>query len=573
MIPDEIEGNEITDVWAQYEKGKNFNRKMGLYTKARKHEDFYHGNQWRGLQVGKVNPIVLNIIKPTVKYKVGVVNSNIYQIMFNINTYQNADERKKLEELCRDLTKYVNKIWENKQVGKKVRSNVKDACIDSEGIIYFYDKDGEIEVEEIDKTNIYYGNENDDDIQSQPYIILSFRKPLDSVIEEAKENKVSAKEIENIFPDDEYTEQSGADKRTEEITPMVLVLLKLYKKNGTVHFKKCTKTATIKEETDTKLKLYPVAHIVWEKVKGYSRGLGEVEYLIGNQIEINKTATRRAVAVKLMAFPKLVANTKYISNTEALEQTGTTIELNEMGADDVTKVVNYLKPVQMSTDAYNLQKELIDDTQNLAGAGDVVNGKVDPTQASGKAILAVQQASQQPLSEQVETFKTFIEDIGRICFDMIQTYSTNGITLTREEKNVETGQTEEIVYQLSYKELIKLKPNIKIDITPTSAFDKYARELSLENLMLQQKISFEEYVKALPEDSTMPKVQLEQILKDREELELEIRNIEKQATMLDGAFQQAMAMQEMQNQGIEPNIQQNQEPNNNRQYETVNQGV
>ena len=118
-------------------------------------------------------------------------------------------------------------------------------------------------------------------------------------------------------------------------------------------------------DSNLKIKLYPVAHYNWIRVKGSSRGQGEVEYLIPNQIEINKTATRRALAVKLGAFPKLVANTKYIKNTKALNSVGTTIELNELNADDVNKVVNYLKPAQMSTDAYNLQKELIDDTQNL----------------------------------------------------------------------------------------------------------------------------------------------------------------------------------------------------------------
>jgi len=187
-------------------------------------------------------------------------------------------------------------------------------------------------------------------------------------------------------------------------------------------------------------------------------------------------------------------------------------------------------------------------TKDLAGAGDIVNGKIDPTQASGKAILAVQQASQQPLNDQVEAFKTFIEDMGRIWFDMLQTYSTEGITLIRETKNTQTGQTEEMPYTISYEELKELKPNIKIDITPTSAFDKYAREMSLENLMIKDKITFEEYVKALPEDSTMPKAQLEQILKDREDFEIEMRNIEKQAIALEGAFRQAMTREEMQNQ-------------------------
>ena len=67
-------------------------------------------------------------------------------------------------------------------------------------------------------------------------------------------------------------------------------------------------------DSNLKIKLYPVAHYNWIRVKGSSRGQGEVEYLIPNQIEINKTATRRALAVKLGAFPKLVANTKYIKN-------------------------------------------------------------------------------------------------------------------------------------------------------------------------------------------------------------------------------------------------------------------
>jgi len=356
MLQNNIEDIQITDVWTQYEKGKNFNRRMGLYRKSSKHENFYHGKQWDGAELGGIMPITFNIIKPTVKYKVGVVNSNLYQIMFNINTYKNAEERKRIDELCRDLNKFVNKTWELQQVGNKVRLIVKDACINSEGIIYFYEKNGDIIAEEIDKTNIYYGNENDDDIQEQPYIIISFRRTLESVINEAKENGANKDVIDNIFPDNEYMEQSGADKRTEEITPMVLVLLKLYKKNGTVHFKKCTKTATLVEDTDTKLTLYPVAHMVWEREKGYSRGIGEVEYLINNQIEINKTATRRAISVKLMAYPKLVVNTKYVTNPESLEQVGTTIELDETSADDVNKVVNYLKPAQMSSDACNLQK-------------------------------------------------------------------------------------------------------------------------------------------------------------------------------------------------------------------------
>ena len=547
----------VTTVWEEYERGVQYNYQQQLYEKSKRNYNFYHGNQWEGAKLSGIQPITLNIIKSIVKYKVGVVKTNAYQIYFNSDTYDTQKERSKLEDLCRMLNNYANRLWEKNKVNKIVRNCVNDACIDNEGIIYFYSdpESDNILCEQVDRTNIYYGNENDDDIQNQPYIIISFRRTVEETKREAEANKINKSEIDLIVADQDIEEQSGRDKRTTEITPMCLVLLKLYKKDGKIWAKKCTKLATIMQDTCLEIDLYPVAHILWERVKGSARGQGEVEYLIPNQIEINKTATRRALAVKLVAFPKLVANTKYIANTKALSKVGTVIEVNELNADDVNKVVNYLKPTAISTDAYNLQKELEEDTQNLAGAGDTVTGNVDPTQASGKAILAVQQASQQPINEQVEYYKDFIEDIARIWYAMLKANSVDGITLVDEKKNYETNTTEEEIYKMSYKELNKYDFNIKIDVTPKSPFDKYAMEMSLENLLSAGQINFEEYVNALPEDSTMPKSKLKDILKDREEKENIFNQIEQRGNELNNAMNQVMIQQEMQNKeqtGVSP---------------------
>lgn len=547
----------VTTVWEEYERGVQYNYQQQLYEKSKRNYNFYHGNQWEGAKLSGIQPITLNIIKSIVKYKVGVVKTNAYQIYFNSDTYDTQEERSKLEDLCRMLNNYANRLWEKNKVNKIVRNCVNDACIDNEGIIYFYSdpESDNILCEQVDRTNIYYGNENDDDIQNQPYIIISFRRTVEETKREAEANKIDKSEIDLIVADQDIEEQSGRDKRTTEITPMCLVLLKLYKRDGKIWAKKCTKLATVMQDVCLDIDLYPVAHILWERVKGSARGQGEVEYLIPNQIEINKTATRRALAVKLVAFPKLVANTKYIANTKALSKVGTTIEVNELNADDVNKVVNYLRPASISTDAYNLQKELEEDTQNLAGAGDTVTGNVDPTQASGKAILAVQQASQQPINEQVEYYKDFIEDIARIWYAMLKANSVDGITLVDEKKNYETNTTEEEIYKMSYKELNKYDFNIKIDVTPKSPFDKYAMEMSLENLLSAGQINFEEYVNALPEDSTMPKSKLKDILKDREEKENIFNQIEQKGNELNNAMNQVMIQQEMQNKeqtGVSP---------------------
>lgn len=550
---------DMTTVWQEYERGKDYNYQQQLYEKSRKNYDFYLGKQWGNTKLEGMQPITLNIIKSIVKYKVGVVKTNSYQIYFNSDTYENEEQRKNLQDICDMLNRYANRLWEKNKVNKIVRDCVDDACIDNEGIVYFYadpdENSNNILCEQVDRTNIYYGNENDDDIQSQPYIIISFRRTVEEVKKEAKANNIDKNEIELIKEDQDIEEQSGSELRTTEIVPMCLVLLKLYKKDGKIWAKKCTKLATVMKDTCLDISLYPVAHILWERVKGSARGQGEVEHLIPNQIEINKTATRRALVVKMTAFPKLVANVKYIKNPKALNKVGTTIELNEMNADDVSKVVNYLKPTAISADAYNLQKELEEDTQNLAGAGDTVTGNVDPTQASGKAILAVQQASQQPINQQVENYKDFIEDIARIWFEMLKANSVKGITLISEKKDYKNNTTIEEIHKLSYKELKESDLYIKIDITPKSAFDKYAMEMSLENLLGSGHITFEEYVKALPEDATMPKAKLKEILKEREEKDNIITQIEKQGNELNSAMEQVMIQEEMQNQastGVTP---------------------
>ena len=535
-----------TDVWRDFEKGRQYNRTKDLYNRTEQNYDFYYGDQAKNLKIGKETPVVLNIIKSIVKYKLGVVNSNAYEIVYNPNSYEEGEDSAVLEELCKILSRHSNKVWELQQVGKKIRECIKDACINDEGIMHcYYDTENEeVIAEVIDKNNIYYGNENDSDIQSQPYIIISCRKPVTQVKEEALALGIDKEKIELIMSDDETLEQAGYKSSTDEVNPMCLVLLKYYKENGTVRYTRSVKSVVLEENIDTELTLYPVAHMVWEDIKGSARGCGAVHYAIPNQIEINKIATRRALAVKISAFAKMVVNDEFIQNAKALNEVGSVIKLKGgAGIDDVRKQVGYLNPASMSPDAKNLQDDLINTTKDLEGAGDVATGSVDPTQASGKAIVAVQQATQQPLNEQVETYKFFIEDIARIWYDMWKAYNVNGVQVMYEQED-ENGNKVEIPGTFTNELLKKLDANVKVDITPKSPYDKFAQEQSIEGLMMNDRITFEEYVEALPDDSVMPKYVLEKILKQRQENQAKIDEMQLQAQQMQAQVQQALKNQD-----------------------------
>lgn len=126
----------------------------------------------------------------------------------------------------------------------------------------------------------------------------------------------------------------------------------------------------------------------------------------------------------------------------------------------------------------------------------------------------MQQAIQQPLNEQVETFKTFIEDEARIWYDIWKAYKVDGMQVMYEDEN-KLGEVIKVPTILTYEQLQSLDANIKVDITPQSPYDRYAQEQSIEGLMSANRITFEEYVEALPDYSVMPKYTLQNILNKR----------------------------------------------------------
>lgn len=533
---------KVTSIWTLYERGVNYNRIRNIYSDTDTNFRMYNGDQLQGLETGIIEKVQLNIIKPIVKYKVGTICSNLWAINYSNNNFSSPEFQQKANRVCELLNKRASLIWEKDNMDLKIRQIAKQSAINSESIIYVDYKDGMPKNEILSKTDVYYGNENSEDIQLQPYIIIKSRKPLDQVRKLAKENQLSEEKINQILADQETTEESGENSKYE-VNDMCILLTKLWKENGTVHFSQATRNVDIIEDKDTELTLYPIMHFIWESVEGSARGEGEVKYIIPNQMEINKTMMRRALVVTQCAYPKPVINVDMVENPDDVTKIGVELRVTGREIDDVRKIFNYTTPAQISGDSKELMESLISITRELNGAGDIATGDVNPESASGRAILAVQKASQQPLTEQTIGLKTAIEDLARIWQDMDIVYNPKGLEVTTEKIiKTQINGTENIdsIETIPQQVLQEIKASIRVDITPTGSFDKYAVELSLENLFMNGKITFEEYVKALPNESVMPKSILEDIIKDRQKAQQEIATAEIEANRLNQKYNQIM---------------------------------
>ena len=533
-----------TPIWTLYEKGRNYHRLTGIYTDTDRNYRFYNGNQWEGAKLGDVEPVQKNFIKPIVKYKCSVIHDNLYAIVYSSQNYENREFRKSAEEYCEMLNRFASNVWERDKLDFKGRRITKDAAINDEGIIYVdFDQENMTPINEIIKKNdIYYGNENDDDIQNQPYILLRKRMPVVNAIELAHNLGMTGMD-EYIIGDNDTFEESG-DASKQEVDDMVTIVYKMYKKDGTVHFSVATRWVTIKEDVDLGIKLYPIAHFNWEEKEGSARGEGEVRYLIPNQIEVNRTEVRRVLTVKYQAFPQKVVDVSKVTNPSALNTVGGIIKTHGQAVDDVHKIVGTIPPAQMSQDVVKLQEDLINVTRDLAGAGDTATGQVNPESASGRAILAVQQASQAPMTEQKESYKNFIEDLARIWLEYLIAYSADGINMEQEVTDPNTGEKTVQVVNVPQSAMQQLQATVKIDITPKSVYDRFAQEQTIENLLIQgffsaQRVGeLETYVSVLDDDSVAPKQKIMEAIEHIKEEQRRIAMIDAQARIMQQRAQQ-----------------------------------
>lgn len=513
-----MEKTDFTHIWRKYQQGVSYIHKIGLVEKTEKAHRFYIGDQWYGLKSGGEELPMFNFIKPIIRFKTSTICQKTMTAVYSPFDIRDEQEKAAAEGLGR----YFAKMWELGKMDTVCRRVIKDAAIAGDAYLFFGEGGDVKKAQIIDNVNIFLGDEKNDDIQSQPYIIIRERRFIRDIIEEARQNNIDESDIALITTDDDVQDQLGEKTDIEygNGDGKCISLLYLYKdKEGFIHSAKSTKSViyqpdkgifeTYEDEDGNAvkggLKSYPIVNFVWEDRKNSARGVSEVEQLIPNQLEVNKTLARRSLTVKQVAYPKLIYNGASVMNVQDLEKVGAVIEVTDAQIQGVNNVIGYLNPAATAPDAKNLSDELIVTTRELAGAGDAAMGSINPEQASGTAIIAVRDQAVLPLNEQTARYRQFVEDTAMLWFDIWRAYNPNGIREFTEEGEI----------FIPAEVLDRLRVNVRIDVCDKDAYSRYAEEQSLSNLFGMKAITFEEYVDTLSDDSIVPKAKLKEIIARR----------------------------------------------------------
>lgn len=499
---------DLTTIWRQYQKGCDYLSQQNIYEQTDENYRMYEGDQWYGLESGSERLPIYNIIAPIIKYKVAMVAQNGMTIHYSSMNDRDPNMHAELMKVCEQLNKYASSTWERLKLDKISWDVITNACIAGNDYLYFYQDGDGLKMEQIDNTNIHFSNEQERDIQKQKYILIASRRFVSEIRAAAAQNGVKKEDLDLIQPDNDTEHQAGDSAKTEVQGDdgKCISVLKMWKQDGCVHISRSVRNLIYQKDTRIDgMKLYPLVSMMWEQKKGAARSDGAVRFLIPNQLEINKGLARMALSVKKTAYPTLAVKTDAIENPAALDTIGATIEVSGQSVQDLDDIIKYIQPAQMGNAANNLMQDMITTTRDLAGAGDAVTGQINPEKASGAAIIAVRDAAALPLNAPIAGYRQFVEDIALVWYDMWTAYNPNGMEIVVDDTPV----------TIPAEVLQEMKIDVRVDVSATNPYSKYAQEQTLENLMTQQLISFDEYVEALDDDAAAPKGKLLDILQKR----------------------------------------------------------
>lgn len=521
---------DFYEIWNRYSKSKTYIDKIGLIGKTEKHWLMYLGRQWEATNdsQGMENLPMMNFIKPTVKYKASTIASTSVTALFsdlngermiNLGTEMTPEGVPMPVEI--PTSAIIDKMndlfaisWEKGKMNKCGKKGLRNAAV--EGDHYFFWGEGgdtRKSPQLLHNTQLRFADENITNIQDQSWLIIEERLPPEVVRERAKALGVKSDDIALIKPDSELkdalvTKSEVSDKVTS------LLYMEKDKKTGIVSVARCTPSVMYEklhpisqikrgEPIGTGLTMYPIVPMIWEEIPNNARGMSEVEQLIPNQLEVNKTLARRAISIKQTAYPRLAYNESMLENPEDLDKVGATIKLSGDSSQNVANMISYLAPQAMSQDAKTLSDELVNQTRTLAGASDAQLGNIDLSRVSGTAAQTIRDQQQLPLNEQQEMYQDFIENVALLWCELWKVYYPEGLEMDG--------------IKITADELNAILPNVRVDIAEDTTLSKMAAQQELTNLFNNGKLTFAEYVKAYPEHSSISKDVLEQIVKEREE--------------------------------------------------------
>lgn len=480
-------------VWKKHTAAVEFNTGINLYDNVQVNENFYIGKQWEGVKSNGLPTPVFNFLKRVTLFSVASVSTDNLKLHASPLNSTGDNGSGELEIITDILNSQFEQLFEFNRVGTLLREFARNSAVDGDGATYTYWDDGvetgqkskgAIKTEILMNTQVEVANPNSRDLQGQNYIIITRRMLVQDARKRAKKNGIPDDEIDMILPDDKDAGDTNLDSLGGD---KVTVLLYLWRdeETGTIHAYESTQKATVRDEWDLGVKLYPVTWMCWDYVQDCYHGQALISGLIPNQIFVNRLFAMSMISMTTTAYPKIIYDRLRIKHWD--NRVGAAIPVS---GGDITNAAKIMDPATISPQISQFIDLAIQYTQKFLGASDVALGDTRPDNTS--AIIALQRASSVPMELTKQNLLQSVEDLGRIYLDFMREYYGTRMV----EIHNPMGGTDLVPFD--FGELKKIPMSINLDVGASSYWSEIANQQTLDNLLINRMIPVTEYLKRLP---------------------------------------------------------------------------
>lgn len=506
---------EVTKVWQYYQAGINYNNRLepNYYDDIDINLDFFRGQQWRGLEEDEDDELphpVLNFVRRFITFFVASLTTSNLKIHLSPYLQSSAEiEGMTNEQLTEMVNSHIEFLLEKFKMEYRLRETCFDGAITGDGCAHFYfdptinpygaesgETQGEIVMELADCANVMFGNPNNSDKESQPYILITGRDTIANLRKEAIERGMDEFEADSIVADSEFQYQAGdnATIENEDIEEFGKALfIYCYMRDpetGTIKVSKSTMNTMIFEEIDTGLTKYPIAWFNWEKQKNTYHGVSVASSLINTQIFINQMVAMIMYHLLMSAFPKIVYDKNMLPDGPD-NRVGRSIGVDNLEAHPIDTIIGQIQPSVMSTQIMESLELIVGYFKETAGISDASLGNVNNPKNTS-ALIAVQEATAVPLANVAANMSEWMESIGEILVDMMATYyGVRPLVLKQDDGRV--------LQEFDFTQLKNIWLNVTCNVGETTKYSEITAIQTLSNLLNGKFIDFVQFLKRIPD--------------------------------------------------------------------------
>lgn len=514
------------DIWGEYQRGLDYQTKMGFTSTWPELINFVEGKQWPPATAKtKFMPRpVINQIDFIVENKSSNILSQSLKMVYSPEEIPDDESREELNKAADDMSDMAQNTWNDIDQDAINEEVVQDVLTLGTGIYHYYFDNsakggqfirwvGEIKGEIIDPMDIFLGNPQlkPSQTQKQPWIIIRTREDVEAVKEQAKRGKG---EEDKITADDRQDERYDNAQKDIDEPNKVTCLTKYWKEKGQVYWTKVTENATVQKKrtlapdgSPKPFTLYPIEILVFKRRKKCTFGRAVIEDLIPNQKALNWGLGMMLLSVQQTAWPKIIAK------VGALMQNVT----NEPGEILTDHYVNgdgikYMQPPNFSSMPITLTEKLLDMTRQVTGTTEVNSGEVLGANMAASAIIALQNQAKKPNEAYQNKLFRSIKNIGKIWEEFYKCFYNlpRPISATDEDGN-------EFTKSFIGSEYADMGFGLSVDVGPASIFNESLQVTVLEKMYDKGDIDKYGYVKYLP-SNTVPSELKQDFEKEEEQL-------------------------------------------------------